>query len=1249
MYGGDFNNKKFDYQGDLLLAEREKSMDIFNDMMDYDDIFENQETLNEMKDIADEIKKYDVYDVIARLSGLNLMSHNQNKSILLDALLAAIISEEESSYNSTCKMSAGKFKKLIGRINETNLAMSIDPNENVFYQNVMLTDNYTVFNGIDNTPAYNLQMLIDILFNYKNDFPIEYNQKIGKLAMFALGVSEEIARKIHIKENAIVSDEGRDVIIPDSDKVKEYAECVVINEERAQCFLRNYPDLLDEIIMPFGSGNVGSMNNRPFYCKPFVRNKRDNTIILLNVSLLPNFVFFQAIKIASEFEIKDKVVNRYNDYVWRDCSKSLESLGHHKIKESMLGIGLVNNDYYKERIVNVYNNQLMLVVFVCDDASDYTEVTMHTEYPDERYTLLFEKRMEYFLEKIKENTIERDNIYCMLIISGFGRGLGLRVAKRPSAYKALQLNPFELHCISVNERHKKNFIPRYIRAREKINTQMPHLFSELNEISIYTSNQYSFYMNDDLNTYNTMFMIAPGDSIEYINKAIKNEGAVLIDSYEDGWKTQVVLCDSKRNIYTEERMMETKRSSLCIRYNNCTIWITSGEISEKVDVNLNFSIIDTISYWLAECKDIIENMELMDTLYHFTVVLSGDKETYYYAPTEDIAVSDLIEIEENGRHYNLVWTPKAYGQMSCKTNAKEKELCQIILDVLNSNAYEIYDYAERLDILFRNPMKRKIFSMDFQEKPYLKPILFTEDRMVREEDEDCLLDIIGKSILQSGKWTYGIIPDEKRKTIANDVVGMLYNMLQKEIEVLSPNNLVEVIYSDLEEILYKLMVAERTYAYELTCYPEKEEKYITEYNNLNRTSLALKFMMEYVAAKPPKGEVALGIGKYEYILAICSLIIEWAYKNDLFHYNIFNTPVEILKSDRIGMKQDEFYTIYQYGDKYRREQLYYYSSSDFRKKYTISQEDYSESLDDAFQAEYGYTFAQFCKVIIGMVEYGKEREGQEIYIESKEILVEYLIQMDEELSEEAVSGIFEDICLTERDDFLKLPPEFRKEDVYPWRFNRAYSFNRRPVIMRESTMIWGNRQLYHMLMYVTDLIYEGKISTKNDKMSTLIGRISDDRGRRFNKLIADILSDMEVFVIDSNVDKINKQSVADEKGNTLGDIDVLIIDREKKRIYVAEVKDFNFSRNPYEIQQEYQKMFVDGKKKCYATKHARRVDWVKEHIEDVKLHYKLADVTWNVYGLFIVSEPLISTQVYHQKLEVISRAELSVERIRRIK
>lgn len=35
-------------------------MDFFNEIMKFDDIFESQETIDELKDISDEIKKYDV-------------------------------------------------------------------------------------------------------------------------------------------------------------------------------------------------------------------------------------------------------------------------------------------------------------------------------------------------------------------------------------------------------------------------------------------------------------------------------------------------------------------------------------------------------------------------------------------------------------------------------------------------------------------------------------------------------------------------------------------------------------------------------------------------------------------------------------------------------------------------------------------------------------------------------------------------------------------------------------------------------------------------------------------------------------------------------------------------------------------------------------------------------------------------------------------------------------------------------------
>lgn len=83
-----------------------------------------------------------------------------------------------------------------------------------------------------------------------------------------------------------------------------------------------------------------------------------------------------------------------------------------------------------------------------------------------------------------------------------------------------------------------------------------------------------------------------------------------------------------------------------------------------------------------------------------------------------------------------------------------------------------------------------------------------------------------------------------------------------------------------------------------------------------------------------------------------------------------------------------------------------------------------------------------------------------------------------------------------------------------------------------------------MILYVIDLIYDGKLLIKDNKIVTLIERMNDDRGRLFNQLIPDMLLDMEEFRIDSNIKKINKNLIADEKGNTLSDIDVLIIHEE---------------------------------------------------------------------------------------------------------
>lgn len=56
-----------------------------------------------LSSIIDDLAPYDIYDIIARISSLNLMIENQNKSTILDALIAGILSRPREYYNGTAK------------------------------------------------------------------------------------------------------------------------------------------------------------------------------------------------------------------------------------------------------------------------------------------------------------------------------------------------------------------------------------------------------------------------------------------------------------------------------------------------------------------------------------------------------------------------------------------------------------------------------------------------------------------------------------------------------------------------------------------------------------------------------------------------------------------------------------------------------------------------------------------------------------------------------------------------------------------------------------------------------------------------------------------------------------------------------------------------------------------------------------------------------------------------------------------
>ncbi len=1206
--------------------------------MDFNNFeFEDKESKRTISNIANKISSYDVYDVISRIAGLNVLSENQNKSVLSDTLIQNILEKPRNYYTSKIKMSDRKFRVLMEELNDTFVAAAIDPCENVCVQNVMFNGgNYRVFNGLDITPAYNLQAMIRVLFGYSNNYNSDFLAKIYRLYSLLLTISERIVSASGITlENAVYSEE-RKIIIPSAKKVKECSCYVNESLESVVNYIDGYFNL-NELCIEFGTDNHGDLNNRSFYSNPFLVDEQNGKIIILNVSLLPEFALYKAFEWADEYGIREQIIKDYNDYIWFECKKNLELLEHSKINERAYGVECISNSFYKESIHMVFNNQLMFVFYYCDDGDSFSAHTLHEPYPNTKHQNLMQRRLNYFEKNLKKLDISKEDTYCLTIINSIGRSMAVGIKSNPFGYRPISLNPFELSCVTIHERDDKSFIPRYIRAKNQLQTFGGNFFSELNAICIYTSNHNTFYMNDDLDPETTNVYIAPSDSIKYITESLVKEHRMLLESY-DGNAMEVMLMDKYRNIFVENRILSEKYIALCVVYPDLKIWIKTDEIESLEAANIYYSFADTISYWLAESRNIIEMYDFPFDIYTIHLSIKGDaKEFYFEMDTKPFEECITKKIENN--HIFLEFSPNAFGNLNHVNNLQEKELCRYIIDIFDNSAYENVDYKLALDRVFQNPLKKKFFSAEYESEPYLQPPKIRNYRTIHSEDVDFLLGIIGKDLLSSGEWNIGIVEDEKRTRVTNIVVGWLFKRLEEKVAEFEPNNILEFVYQDVEETIYRLVLAQNRFYSDIVCYPEKEKECLKAFNELNSTSMALKFLIEYLTACPPKGKKHFGIGEYEELLAICSMILEWAYKGDLFYYNIFNTPIEFLKSRRIGMKRDEFEEMYQYNDMFRQRQLRYDSSEFLRKEYEIEVQNFDDELDVAYEAEFGYKYTEFASVIITMELLA---DDDVVCINNTDIIHELLI-INSNLTERLIKAVLDDITYTARGNYLKLPKGYDKEDAYPWRFNRQYSFMRRPVLARDESLIWGKRHLYQSVEYVYNLIYSGKFKAKSEEMKSLIGRITKNRGAVFNELIVQMIRDMNYFDIFPNVKKVNGKRIA-ENGGDLGDIDILLVDKADKKIIVTEVKNFRFSRNPREINYEYQKMFVDeGGKPCFATKHEKRKRWIEEHIQDVCKEYRLNGEKWNVTALFIVNQPLVSQHLFNEKIKCISKAELTLE------
>lgn len=299
-------------------------------------------------------------------------------------------------------------------------------------------------------------------------------------------------------------------------------------------------------------------------------------------------------------------------------------------------------------------------------------------------------------------------------------------------------------------------------------------------------------------------------------------------------------------------------------------------------------------------------------------------------------------------------------------------------------------------------------------------------------------------------------------------------------------------------------------------------------------------------------------------------------------------------------------------------------------------------LDSAALEEFGFTFTEL-RDFWGAARAIATEESPACCRISRAAF-EHRMQVRLAWCSDKIKRLVDDLSIGERDDFLRPPLPFKPQDVYPWRFTRAYSYVRRPFLIVNGTdgpdIVIGHRHLHQALLYLGHLCLDGRLEAKSPSMKKLMSRLAGEDSEAFNDRVAAELEKIGSLIVRSRVKRAGslRGSLAPP-----GDIDVLVACRKKRIIYLLECKDLSLARTPREWANELDALFRGtGGRKSTVEKHMARRKWAETNLPALLKWLELGwSDKWHVIAAIVLDRrPMSAHLLTACPLPVMSVAEV---------
>lgn len=1192
------------------------------------------------------IESNNSHQLLNFIIGLQLQPNNHGKDVRMEELATHIVTNLNNNQNGDLKL----FRQHLDR--EYASSYLEDLPENLFSENVVFYGgNYTVFSGISGYAVEIFKNLTETIFTQENDLPDEFKNhvysgvtlilELGKILSTKFGIEgniegAEIERKFDYSFNAIDTSFSQDEIIQ---IFKEYhIDPTVIN---------------DFIVQPNDAGFANDdPDKNPLLKKPIINfeNKFYFVLISSQVSALNEFI----IQLSNKYNCNQRLTELYHDKLWYEQWGACDKMGW-----ELTDIELPKNNHptiIKERIFQFDQNRLAYACYVHNDKDE--------EYFSGK-NLDLDKRITEVITELKKNPSMKDYKFLSLVTYDcMGRNMlvGFGAPQKDELRLSFSIHQFNLLC-SYEKWHSLS-LWKFAKAY-KLFSQKTHsaLSDTLDIYSIYKSKDESFYFGDEARP--NFLTVVPGDGSRLIKEAKieKNNHGILTQI--DG---QNVFIPSAK--YADYAPLYKPLNSLgyyaiCLKAFDFPIWLVNHQVKDKSMTGQMRNFAEAIGFWLYKLQpEISKNLNSAIPNYlEINIVLENKL-------FEDTQTKDIIENNEDSDYSfslsgNTLLFSIPFSKMKTFTgsnNFGEREMMRAILNAfnliggINFSKQNIDSFIDKCIPLGQAKM---ILLSDSQKDHLIDNRWLIKPFYITDTEVDILLDEIPLLIEQTTEIPKNIDSEEDKKKLFNTATKLLLETLNKEIQSFEFEFLLHVLLELHETLVWKREYNKTMIPAQILCFGNLEgelKEILDKDNKLVKTSLATRCLIEYLASKPTKGSVKAGFDDIDRLLVLMHEIANYGFLSDAIHFKLAYPTVGKLDSGRIGISREFFdEKLKPFAEANTKEEVNKYIEN-FDNRFEIAEylqeEDEPEGdkevkeIDSAFLEDWGISYLNIYKFCYSSFIVCIETQRSTCSMKESEFIqqLKEKAHMDEK---EIVAGI-ERFSITQRNEFLKAPNGYNDNEVFPWKYNREFSFARRFIVKYknekgETILTWGFRNAISAQKQLNHLLFEGKLNNGGKKINKLLGTFRERKGKVYRNEVKDWLKknpDLTVIDYEVKIDT-NGHLIADKN---YGDIDVLVYNAKTNIVYCLECKDTNKAKNIHEMKKEMDNYLGREGQKGMIQKHVERHNWLNANKDKLSAFLKIEKEP-KVASFMLTSEviPMAYIKAEAVPLPIISFPELKNE------